>query len=155
MDKKIKYLLLRFYKILPVSIRFKLSFLITKKFVVGIVAFIVKDNKLLLVKHSYQYPWGLPGGFLKPRENFSVSIEREVHEETNLKVRLEKILEITSNPQKPAIDIIALCKVTGGEIKADGVEVEKAKFFDINNLPTNNILKIHQPYIKRFTNIII
>jgi ADP-ribose pyrophosphatase YjhB (NUDIX family) len=132
-SKRLKHLLLKIYKILPINIRFALSFLIARKFIVGIVAFVVKDNKLLLVKHSYQYPWGLPGGFLKPNENFSTSIEREIKEETNLKVKLEKILEIINNPGKPAIDVIVFCKVVGGEIRVDKVEVEDAKFFELNH----------------------
>lgn len=150
MNKKLKHLLLKFYKILPVNLRFKLSFLLTRKFLVGIVAFVIKNNKLLLVKHSYQYHWGLPGGFLKPRENFSASIEREIKEETDLKIKLDRIMKIDSNQNKSSIDIVAFCKVIGGEIKPDGVEVEKAKFVKLENIPLSEVLEIHKPYIKWF-----
>jgi ADP-ribose pyrophosphatase YjhB (NUDIX family) len=59
----------KIYKLLPVRVRWWISYLLAAKFLVGFVAIIISDNKLLLVKQSYQYHFGLPGGFLKTAEN--------------------------------------------------------------------------------------
>ena len=65
-----KSFLLKIWKALPTSeiLRGSLVWLITQKFLVGVVGVVLNDvGQILLVKHTYRgkYPWGLPSGWLK------------------------------------------------------------------------------------------
>jgi ADP-ribose pyrophosphatase YjhB (NUDIX family) len=113
------------------------------KFLVGIAAIIIKDKKVLLFKHTYQFFWGLPGGYLKIHENFRQSIEREIKEEVGLEVVMKGILDIHKIKNRPAIDIVVFCDVLRGSIKVDKEEVEKADFFAYGDIPDD--FKKHQP----------
>lgn len=116
----------------------------------GVVAFIRKNDKILLLKHSYHYHWSLPGGFLKKKEDAYTAIKREIKEETGLDIKVNDILKIHYGSKKPILDIIVDCQLVGGKIKVDEKEIKSAKFFPINELPLNDILNIHREYIKEY-----
>ena len=148
MKSAVRRLTFKLYKILPIRIRFWISYLCSDKFLADVVAFIVKDDKLLLVKQTYQYSWGLVGGYLKKGESIENAIKREVMEELGLIVEVSSILEVRSVPEKSVIDIAVYCEVVGGELKVDGEEVEEARFFIVKDFP--RILPSHEFYIRRF-----
>lgn len=144
-----KKLLFRTYKVLPNRARFFISYNLSHKFVVGIIAFVIKDNEILLIKNSYQSKWGLPGGWLKQGEQISECIERELEEELGLKVKMEKIFEVKSMKSKPVLDIAVVCKTQKTELIPDNKEVEEAQFFNMNSLP-QDILFTQKPYLDEF-----
>ena len=109
-----------------------------------ISALVVKNNKVLLLRSSYQYYWTLPGGYLKVDEDLNESIQREIKEELGLKVVVDKLLKVRVVPKKPVVDILVLCKIVSGEIKVDGKEIKEAGFFDINNMPTKDNMPPYQ-----------
>jgi len=115
------------------------------------VAFVVKDKKVLLLKHSYQYAWALPGGWMKRGEGLTSTMEREIMEEIGLRVRVTEILDVISIKERPVIDVLVKCEVISGKIQVDNVEVEKAVFFSFDSLP-EQIVRTHKPYIQRFLN---
>lgn len=147
--KLLHHLLLQIYKRLPVWARFKISYLHSDKFVVGVTALIKKRDSILLTKNSYQYMWTLPGGFLTRGESLQDSVSREILEELGIKIIIERVIEVTSIKTKPVIDVFILCHYQSGEIKPDLVEVEKAKFFALNKLP-KNIYSKHKKYIEKY-----
>ena len=63
----------------------------------------LRDNK----KNIY-FPgfWGVFGGLVEKREKFKKAIEREIKEETNLTVKVSKMI-ISNNYIEHGIDIIA------------------------------------------------
>ncbi len=144
-----KILLLKLYKELPAKVRFFISYFFADKFIVGMIAFVVKDKKILLVKHTYQNKWGLPGGWMMRGEDLKSVMEREITEEVGIKIKVVDILEINSVKTRPVIDVIVKCTVVSGKIKEDHVEIESAAFFPINDLP-NNVISTQKPYIDRF-----
>jgi ADP-ribose pyrophosphatase YjhB (NUDIX family) len=82
-----KSFLLKIWKALPTSeiLRGSLVWLITQKFLVGVVGVVLNDvGQILLVKHTYRekYPWGLPSGWLKRGEQPMEALKREIKEET-------------------------------------------------------------------------
>jgi ADP-ribose pyrophosphatase YjhB (NUDIX family) len=82
-----KSFLLKIWKALPNSeiLRGSLVWLITQKFLVGVVGVVLNDvGQILLVKHTYRekYPWGLPSGWLKRGEQPMEALKREIKEET-------------------------------------------------------------------------
>ncbi len=59
-------------------------------------AFIVYSTKVLIIRESQQYnspntgKYDLPGGKLKPNENFEECLHREISEETGLTISIDK-----------------------------------------------------------------
>jgi ADP-ribose pyrophosphatase YjhB (NUDIX family) len=134
-----KTLLLKIWKALPDSelLRGSLVWLITHKFLVGVVG-VVQNNsgQILFLKHTYRgkYPWGLPGGWLKRGEQPVKALEREIREETGMDVEVIKPLIVSGDNQWPRVDLIFLCKVIDEAFSASE-EVSSARFFNINELP--------------------
>lgn len=145
----IRKILFSTYKVLPVNIRYFISQLFTDKFSVGMVAFVIKNNEILLLKHSYQNSWGLPGGWMQKGEELTQTMEREIQEELNILAKVVDIFEIKSVLKRPIIDVAVVCHYVSGKIKEDQVEVEKATFFPIDALP-DNIISTHRPYLERY-----
>ena len=143
----------KIYKILPKKIRWIISYFYADKFLIGIVAFVRKNGQLLLLKHVYQYPLALPGGFLKKGEYINKAIQREIKEETGLDVKVNKVLEVKNGAKRPILDIVVDCEVIGGEIKLDKKEVEAAQFYNVDELPLDDILYIHLDYVNKYKNI--
>jgi 8-oxo-dGTP diphosphatase len=134
-----KTLLLKLWRALPNSyfLRRNLVWLITQKFLVGVVGIVFNDEKeILLLNHSYrkEYPWGLPGGWLKKGEQPHQAIRREIAEEIGVTVQVVKPLIIESDTKWARLDLIFLCAIIDGEITSSD-EVLSAKFFPVEKLP--------------------
>ncbi|MFA5189008.1 MAG: NUDIX hydrolase [Patescibacteria group bacterium] len=143
-------LLYKIYRILPVRIRWWISYIFAKKFLVGFCALIVNDGKLLLIKQSYQYHYSLPSGFLKQGEDLKAGIKREIKEELGLNIGISEILDTIKDSKKSIFTIIVKCKGLNGEIKVDSKELETAEFFEIDKLPLDNVLDVQLPIINQF-----
>lgn len=86
-------------------------------------AFIVKDNKILLLKRSKNESntgaWSIPGGKLETPENPFEGLKREVAEETSLKINILNPLRVHyfQTEEGQTITLISFyCKYAGGEI---------------------------------------
>ena len=60
-------------------------------------------QSVLLTRRSDNGQWCLPGGMIDPGESVSEGCEREVFEETGLKVRVVRLTGIYSNPNRLTI----------------------------------------------------
>ena len=60
-------------------------------------------QKVLLTKRADNGRWCLPGGGMEPGESAAEACEREVMEETGLKVRAKRLLGVYSNPDQLVI----------------------------------------------------
>lgn len=110
-----------------------------------------KDNEVLFVKEKEEAKWGVPGGwcdlFISPREN----AEKEVFEETGLKVKTKQLLAIFNRekyrkPKTILSDYVMYFKaeVCENESLDIGFEVSDAKYYNMKELPnlsTNNTEK--------------
>lgn len=138
----LKKYLYKIYRNLPNHIRWSISYLLSDKFLIGVVAIVYVEDKILLLKHSYQKCYALPGGYLKIGEDINECVKRELYEELKISVEIEKILYIKNNAL-PIIDILFLCKCNNDVlIDQDNLEVISANFFSKSELPLD-ILQEH------------
>lgn len=134
-----KSFLLKIWKALPNSeiLRGSLIWLITPKFLVGVVGVVLNHaGQVLLVKHTYRdkYPWGLPSGWLKRGERPMEALQREIKEETGMDVEVVKPLIVSGDDEWPRVDLIFLCRMIDGNF-SPSEEVSSARFFDSHDLP--------------------
>lgn len=106
------------------------------KFNAGVSALVFDaQGRVLLFKHTYRkFEWGIPGGGLEYKEQPTDAIVREFHEETGMKIEIEKLLRVSSAREFPHLSIVYLCKITGGEFKPSH-EISEMKYFDPSDLP--------------------
>jgi ADP-ribose pyrophosphatase YjhB (NUDIX family) len=82
--------LLQVWRWLPVPLRQVYLRLRFGRFGVGVAALIRDERGRILIVHrtySPEEPWALPGGWLEGREGIERTLERELMEETGLRVR--------------------------------------------------------------------
>ncbi len=97
--------------------------LLQPRFTVGAVGVVFNETgRILLLKHVYrpEYLWGLPGGWTSPRENPRRTVERELMEETGLRVRTLAPLWIEQGTWADHLDMAFLCRLIGGDVRLSG-----------------------------------
>lgn len=80
------------------------------------------DGQVLLAHHVFRpdFPWGLPGGWVERGEDPALAIQRELHEELNLKVEVRRILFCVPQGEKPTtttplgLGLAYYCRVAEG-----------------------------------------
>lgn len=131
-------LLLKLWKALHLSKIWQLRFIriLEDQFLVGVTGVIVtKDNKILLLKHTYRkIAWSLPGGYIKAKEHPKEALEREIEEETGLIISADTRYKIRTDRDTARLDIIYIGAFIGGEFKASS-EISDAGFFTVDTLP--------------------
>jgi 8-oxo-dGTP diphosphatase len=83
--------LLRIWRQLPSPLRVLYLRFRYARFAIGVAALIRDERgRVLLVHRTYsrEEPWALPGGWLEGREGIERTLERELMEETGLRVRV-------------------------------------------------------------------
>jgi len=96
-----------------------------------------KDNQILLVKHTYQPHWYLPGGGVKKTESVKNAVIRELKEEVGLVPTEEPELfgiyfhTYLGVNDYPVIFIVKNYSL----IKSDSPEIEKMGWFHYDQLP--------------------
>jgi len=123
---------------------------------VGVEAFIIADDKLLLGKRKNvpgDGEWGLPGGHLELGETLSECMKRELQEELGIQARDFKLVALDNNPKNIGGHYIHIGFLVGnfdGSIALKEPEkCEEWRFFPIDNLP-ENIFSAHRKEIELF-----
>jgi len=108
---------------------------------VGVAAIILdEENRLLLGKRSrgqYRGLWCIPCGYLEYHEDVYEAVKREIKEETNLDIEVERVFNVKSNshdPLKRSVGIWFLARILGGELKA-GDDLCEVGFFPLDEVP--------------------
>lgn len=107
---------------------------------VTVDAVIIKDDSIVLVKRKnppFQGMWALPGGFVEYGETVESAVAREAKEETGLTVDIVRLLGVYSDPKRdprgPTVGVVFICKMIGGELKAD-TDAKEVGYFRLNEL---------------------
>ncbi|QKX16343.1 NUDIX hydrolase [Microbulbifer sp. YPW1] len=137
------------YRKLPPKIRWNISYALTDKFVVGMVYFVERNNQLLLVRHSYQDKWALPGGWVERNESFEESARRELREELDIRIDDFEVLEVDKVPRSGIINIAIRGRLKDKQVAIRDGEIYGYRFFELHMLP-DDVIYTHKPYIKRY-----
>jgi 8-oxo-dGTP diphosphatase len=115
-----------------------------KKISITVDIFIYNSNNEFILIKRKNYPfkgyWAFPGGFVEYGETVENAAIREAKEETGIDVKLEKLVNIYSKPDRDprghTITAVYLARGNFNDLKADDDAID-AKIFkkeDLNNL---------------------
>ncbi len=127
---------------------------------VGVV--VLQDERILLVRQNNRDFWVLPGGTLEVGERLDACAVREIKEETNLDIVIEKLLGVSDfvQPKGHTVDVFFLGRYTGGELQMETTEnLNEIGFFTYDQFqamavqPALAATAIAQAWEKNFKNI--
>jgi len=99
---------------------------------------LVRRERSLLLARSPRFPEGMYSalaGFVEPGETLEQCLEREVHEETGIRVRNARYFASQPWPFPNSLMIAFFADYVAGEVRVDGTEIVDAQWFDIEDLP--------------------
>ncbi|WP_337104346.1 NUDIX hydrolase [Paenibacillus sp. YIM B09110] len=110
---------------------------------IGVGALVMKEDKLLLVRRA-QEPgkgyWTNPGGYIEQLEPIEETIRREVQEECGVEAAVKSVVALRDQPRGIHNIYIAFdMDYVSGEPTPDGVEVDAAGFFSLQEMETMNV----------------
>jgi 8-oxo-dGTP pyrophosphatase MutT (NUDIX family) len=109
---------------------------VTRPMTVGVRCVLVQEGKVLLVRHTYQRSWYLPGGGVKRGETLEQAVRREAAEEVGAALGKLGLLGVYSNFWEGKSDHVAVFSCEDGTLtgKTDG-EIERFAWFSPQALP--------------------
>jgi len=119
------------------------SFVHWGNYSVGVGALVTKDGKLLLVRRA-QEPgkgyWTNPGGYIEQLEPIDETIRREVFEECGIRATVKSVVAVRDQPRSVHNVYIAFAmEYEGGDPTPDGVEVDDAGFYSVEEMEGMNV----------------
>lgn len=117
----------------------------------GVRLMLIRNDDIVLIRHTYRPGWYIPGGGLKRRETFHTAAHREAREETGATLGELVFWSVYSDlmGDTSAHEVVFLCK----EFELSGNtdhEIAECRFFPLQNLPpgTNRgVRKCVQQYL--------
>jgi len=102
---------------------------------------IFRDNKVLLVRERSDGRWTVPGGFADINEWPSLSVTKEIEQESGFTARVLKLAAVHDRAKHnyPAFmfhiwKLLFVCEITGGEARISN-ETDAVDFFALDALP--------------------
>lgn len=117
----------------------RLLWFVTRPITVGVRLLLIKENTVLLVRHTYQANyWFLVGGGVKRNENLLEAARREAKEEVGATLGELKLLGMYTNyfDYKSDHVVVFVCEDFSLSGTSDN-EIEKVEFFPLDKLPAN------------------
>jgi len=108
-----------------------------------------QNGEVLLLKHRFRpgSGWGLPGGFIEKAEQPIDAMRRELREEIGLEVEDVELFAVRSFAKPQQVEVLFRCR-SNGALKPRTIEVERADWFLIENLP-DGLPRDQQLFIER------
>ncbi|EKP68954.1 NUDIX hydrolase [Acinetobacter baumannii] len=119
-------------------------------------AVVFKENKLLLAKEIGDGRWSIPGGWADVGYSASENAEKEVLEETGLRVKAIKLLALTDRTKHPhppmflhVYKAFFWCEIIDGEL-TPSIETPEVGFFSRDELPPISTARVTEEQIQQF-----
>ena len=119
---------LRTFRRLPAPARRALVRAGTPGFTVGAVLVLAHEGRVLALSQPHRVGWSLPGGLLDAGEAPHRGVEREVFEETGLRVRVGLPVTVQVAPGPRRVDVVYRLEVTGRPRVRPGGEAVEARW---------------------------
>lgn len=109
---------------------------------------IINDDKILLMKQTYMGEefYNIPGGTVEEGETIEEACVREVKEEFDINVSVNKLIYIIDSPKR--FNFVFECEYQGGKIKLGGPEKDRMNDQDMYEVCWVDIDKIKNINLK-------
>ena len=103
----------------------------------AVIVLVEKEGKVLLARASRfaEELYSVLAGFVEPGETLEETVEREIEEEVGIKVKNIRYFGSQPWPFPDSLMIGFTAEYESGELKIDGLEIERAGWFDPRTLP--------------------
>ena len=106
---------------------------------IGVGGVVLYQCQALLIRRAlgrHSGDWAIPSGFVERGETIETAIRREVWEETGIKAEIEGLIAVRSRVTEEENNayLIFLLRALNDTSRADGHEVDEARFFDLEAL---------------------
>ena len=119
-------------------------------------AVVFQDNKLLLAKEADDGLWSIPGGWADLGYSAAENTQKEVFEETGLRVKVVKLLALNDRRKHPhppmflhVYKAFFWCEILGGELTTS-IETTEVGFFARHELPPISVARVTEAQIQQF-----
>jgi 8-oxo-dGTP diphosphatase len=132
------WLVSRVWKWMGGWVRWRVLWVAHATFLVGVTGVVRDgDGRVLVLKHRLWQQgrqWGFPTGFAKRGERLEETVEREVFEETGLRVEAGRLIRVKSGFGL-RVEVAYEAVLVGGVLKIDPLEILEAKWVGVDELP--------------------
>lgn len=121
----------------PKRLRRFIYVLLNARFTVTVAAVILDEqNRVLLLQHRFRpgQDWGIPGGFINPREQPEDALRRELREEIGVELDNVEIALIHTMERVQQVEIVYRATARN-EPQPCSIEILRAEWFDLTALP--------------------
>ena len=118
---------------------------------------ILPDGRIVLIQRSDSGKWGLPGGMIDWGEDIPQAANRELAEETGLKItKIKRLRGVYSDPKRDprihSISVLLEVEAEGQLEPTDKLEVLQVKAFTRDELPLGELSHDHDRQLQDFLN---
>jgi 8-oxo-dGTP pyrophosphatase MutT (NUDIX family) len=109
---------------------------IFRPMLVGVRLILLDGERILLVKHTYESVWNLPGGTVKKKETLEAAVRREAAEELGAQLGELLLYGVFTSFYEGKSDHIAVFLCKDGVVSGrKNYEIEAYDFFALDELP--------------------
>jgi ADP-ribose pyrophosphatase YjhB (NUDIX family) len=88
---------------------------------VSVAGIVVNDEgKVLVIRRRDNNHWEPPGGILELDETFEEGVRREVHEETGIWVKVDRLTGVYKNMKRGIVALVFRCRPEAGDVTTTG-----------------------------------
>ncbi len=134
------------WRYIPPRVRAEMVRTFQNKFTVSVVGIVFNpEQKVLVLEHYFRpkYQWGFPGGFINRMEDSQAALERELFEETGIRIEDAELIHVRTIGKH--VEIVYVCR-SNSEAKVASREIKDLGWFAVNELP--NVSPAHISLLK-------
>jgi 8-oxo-dGTP pyrophosphatase MutT (NUDIX family) len=116
----------------------RVSWFVRRPITLGVRVLLIRDNHILLVRHTYQDAWYFPGGGVKKGETLERAIRREASEEAGAKLENLALFGVYTSFTEYKNDHIVVFACDAFSVTGESDrEIEYVQFFPLDRLPAD------------------